>query len=1073
MCPGGRCKSRFCATLCTYPTILYSNTVNKDLFDRIVNALLPDMDDPAARKALVESALFGSPALQKIQWDGAARPFTVRLVRQLDEFGEIAAGQPALAALLEELRDQIGADRQRQLDELVTALQTPPTSAAVALSAMPADHDLRIFLSYARKDGTAYCERLYNQLTAQQYLVWRDTRDLDPFTGFDAEIEQAIEKATHLVVIITPDVKRENSFVRLEIAYALMYRKRIIPLLFPGGHRPITIVNNTFIDFSDWDRAYGELLARLDGEVSESDQAPDTQALRRAHELRYLERIGQAYEQWLYLYTDLSGRAEKSRKLPQVNVKAHVRKYIDTTNSVYRERGYIEEGETRQVETVQELREVVRAGGVVLIGEPGSGKTTTLQRLAYEFAIAAIDHDAAPLPVFVPLGAYEGKGLEAYIASYFDELALTTYLPKRVVVLLDGLNEMPGQYVEHVDRWLRQNPGAVVVVTCRRLEYASLRALPLRRVDVDALDVNRIRLFISNYLEDDDCNRLFWALAGDPVADLWRLFQQHGLTFADFWQGENLSSSHPVYSSTSGNQDTVYNEMRAALREQGTLPGLLGLVTNPFLLRITVEVFIETGQPPRNRGQLFSAFVDLLIEQRGYPAASAQHPWIKADEQIRALAGLAYRMQAEQTGTSISLDWAQQTLRSDSVVADPTNLLYLAESATLITVDSVKGELRFFHQLMQEYFAARKMADEVEQGVTAARYWPGDWWKPTGWEETAVLVAGMRPDVAEWLLDANPLLACRALLEGQASPAAVLLVRERMVQVIAGSAPARARADAARMLNRIGDNRPGVGLRPDGLPDIVWCEAIPPDIYPIGGDDQAYSSLPAEKYQLQYSYQIARYPITNGQFQVFIDAGATGYNNPAYWTKAGLAWKGERTAPDEFGDMNFRLPNHPRIYVTWYEAMAFCAWLTEQQRRVGLIGMDAVIRLPQEKEWEIAARGAAGLFYPYGNDFNTEKGNTYETGIGQTSAVGLFLPGAAWCGAQDMSGNVWEWCLNPYDEPENGLRPEHIHSDARRVLRGGSWIDSGDDARAASRFRLNPFYRYVNYGFRVCRPPSL
>jgi len=98
--------------------------MDKSLFDRIVQALLPEMDDPATRKALIESALYGSPILQKIQWDGAARPFTVRLVRQLHEYGEIALGKPALVALLEEVKAQIGEERQKQIDTLIQELSS-------------------------------------------------------------------------------------------------------------------------------------------------------------------------------------------------------------------------------------------------------------------------------------------------------------------------------------------------------------------------------------------------------------------------------------------------------------------------------------------------------------------------------------------------------------------------------------------------------------------------------------------------------------------------------------------------------------------------------------------------------------------------------------------------------------------------------------------------------------------------------------------------------------------------------------------------------------------------------------
>ncbi len=93
--------------------------MNKTLFDRIVQQLLPEMDDPATRKALLESALFGSPVLTKIEWPGSADSFTKRLVRQLDDYGEIEPQRPALVDLLEEVKTQVGVDRQTQIDHLI------------------------------------------------------------------------------------------------------------------------------------------------------------------------------------------------------------------------------------------------------------------------------------------------------------------------------------------------------------------------------------------------------------------------------------------------------------------------------------------------------------------------------------------------------------------------------------------------------------------------------------------------------------------------------------------------------------------------------------------------------------------------------------------------------------------------------------------------------------------------------------------------------------------------------------------------------------------------------------------
>ena len=102
-----------------------------------------------------------------------------------------------------------------------------------------------------------------------------------------------------------------------------------------------------------------------------------------------------------------------------------------------------------------------------------------------------------------------------------------------------------------------------------------------------------------------------------------------------------------------------------------------------------------------------------------------------------------------------------------------------------------------------------------------------------------------------------------------------------------------------------------------------------------------------------------------------------------------------------------------------------------------------------------------------GNDFDAAKGNTNETNIGQTSAVGIFPNGAAPEGVLDMSGNVWDWCLTDYSSPQEQATDEDIRSDARRVLRGGSWGYIRLSARAASRDGNFPAFRVSGYGFRL------
>ena len=95
------------------------------------------------------------------------------------------------------------------------------------------------------------------------------------------------------------------------------------------------------------------------------------------------------------------------------------------------------------------------------------------------------------------------------------------------------------------------------------------------------------------------------------------------------------------------------------------------------------------------------------------------------------------------------------------------------------------------------------------------------------------------------------------------------------------------------------------------------------------------------------------------------------------------------------------------------------------------------------------------------------RANTYESDIGRSTAVGLYPQGASPVGALDMAGNVWEWCLNPFEfEDPDDLAMDDV--DAERVLRGGSWIGYQGNCRAAYRFRNDPSGRAYGIGFRLC-----
>jgi len=159
--------------------------------------------------------------------------------------------------------------------------------------------------------------------------------------------------------------------------------------------------------------------------------------------------------------------------------------------------------------------------------------------------------------------------------------------------------------------------------------------------------------------------------------------------------------------------------------------------------------------------------------------------------------------------------------------------------------------------------------------------------------------------------------------------------------------------------------------------------------------------------------------------------------------------------------------------VTWYEAVAFCRWLTEELRKKGDIAPDEEVSLPSEAQWEKAARGTDGRVYPWGDKPDPNRANYRDTGIGTTSAVGCFPGGPSPCWIEDLSGNVWEWCRTKWQVSYEDYRDEDdLEGDTVRVLRGGAFHDVSRYLRCAFRLMGYPEVRDGNFGFRVVVAPS-
>jgi iron(II)-dependent oxidoreductase len=221
------------------------------------------------------------------------------------------------------------------------------------------------------------------------------------------------------------------------------------------------------------------------------------------------------------------------------------------------------------------------------------------------------------------------------------------------------------------------------------------------------------------------------------------------------------------------------------------------------------------------------------------------------------------------------------------------------------------------------------------------------------------------------------------------------------------------------------------------------------------GDDDVSLTAPQSTIDLP-AYLISLFPITNEQFAEFI-------HQTGSVASSTLLWDGNRPPRDRL--------RHPVGGVTWLEALAYCDWLRETT--------DKPYTLPNEAQWEKAARGADGRLFPWGNEWQADHCNT---DFGVITAVDAFPPQSAY-GCYDMVGNVREWTstlwgdsphepdvLYSYPWAADGRRDNlRAPSSTRRIFRGGQ--GAGPDAyRCSTRGHYAPSRsgpRQQRHGFRV------
>ena len=507
--------------------------------------------------------------------------------------------------------------------------------------------------------------------------------------------------------------------------------------------------------------------------------------------------------------------------------------------------------------------------------------------------------------------------------------------------------------------------------------------------------------------------------------------------------------------------------------------------SNPMLLTALCVKYDEGRRLPQD----FYALYDAVVRQVLYKRFATENERDQARNRLAAIALRMHRGEAQRPQETPAAEvmveavdhtlaeLAQQAWASESGAGEACakRELLLSDSGLLLPRDNRRAA--FYHLSFQEFLAAERLQKlrEAPEAILASHAGTPAWRRTLRFlfcavaerespERAITAWRSLLPFFEPAALDANP------------APALVLadcleVAHAKGWQIDSFKLPLRAACDHAlhhltpdlraqlwRTLGRLGlDDRRGVGLRTDGLPDIKWCE-VPEGEFLFGRDHET-RWLPA--------FRIAKYPVTNMQFQAFIDAG--GYEQPEWWGD-GVSSPVPAPAPAPGVWLE---PNVPRVMVSWHEAGAFCRWLESQLRESGEFPDGGRIALPGEEVWERAALGSQGAGLPWeGRKAVAEPGGTAPSGsvafIGATFQraypVGIHPEDEAQNGARDMVGGVWEWCHNATEltTPLSGTENDE------RVIVGGVVYSRGRPFSDLSiRAFGNSSHRESDLGFRI------
>jgi formylglycine-generating enzyme required for sulfatase activity len=524
---------------------------------------------------------------------------------------------------------------------------------------------------------------------------------------------------------------------------------------------------------------------------------------------------------------------------------------------------------------------------------------------------------------------------------------------------------------------------------------------------------------------------------------------------------------------------------------------LRDLAKNPLTLQILCLVHRDRKNLPEKRVELYLECCQVLLEL--WRGAKGMRVTLSSAQALKLLQPLAHWLHVQErkeaTAEEIQPLLAEPLRELGREPTEAAALLALIRDQSGILVN-VGAAYTFLHLSFQEYLCARHLQDQAlrDPGLLAdlAGHFGETWWREVtlltlGLNNPGLFEPLMREILAHEVLHRDARLADDCLRDASSPTARPLLTalargvesaEERyhalrllrgmlrwenealpdgtsgraLVERLAEDDDPQVQKMVAELLGlpeaapRRGPRRqPAPGEERRNERDGTILLYVPGGEYVIGADDITDDEKPAHRVVLS-PFWIGKYPVTNEQYSRFLKANPKAAQ-PAYWD-----------------NKQFNQPNQPVVGVSWEEAQAYCQW-------AGLV-------LPSEAQWEAAARGPDGRRYPWGNDEPTAEHANFEGREGATTPVGAYPRGAGPFGTLDQAGNVWEWCVDIWDDKAY-QRSERAKEDpvsargdgAVRCLRGGAWHVDAWILAAACRDGFLASDRYQYFGFRCASAP--